>query len=144
MRTLDVYHQTPFLKKLLDYKRAAYYEHGDSSPAFPTNTDPVICDEGRWIVGVYPIMGYLDRRVLFPAFFPHDPGAYAKAAMVFDLFLKTTPNPVDWLAVIQHNPFVLGREPCVIDLILADTDYPHPQWIEYQHRVAAFSTAEAA
>lgn len=137
MRKIEVYNSTALVEALLTYKGISIEVHNETCPAFQDATNPIIFDNGRWIIGVYPILGYLDRRVLWPQFFPESHDEFAKASMVFDHFLKEAPDPSEWLQFVTHNSFVLGKEPCVIDLILSRVDYDHPVWLSYQKKVNA-------
>ena len=144
MRKIDLYNPTPFVEALIAYKGIACQIHEEPCPAFQDTSNPIIFDEGRWIMGVHPILGYLDRRVLWPAYFPLDHDEYAKASMVFDMFLREDPSPEDWLPIISGNGFVLGREPCVVDLILSRMEFDHPAWGAYRARVQSIQGDEAA
>ena len=62
---------------------------------------------------------------------------FAKASMVFDHFQKEAPDPSEWLQFVGNNAFVLGKEPCVIDLILSRIEFDHPVWRAYQTKVNA-------
>lgn len=139
MRYIDLYNATPLSEALLTYKGLPYHKIGGPCPAFPDTDGPVIHHEGKWIAGTYPILGYLDRRVIWPAFFPTDHDEYAKASMVFDLFLREAPDPKAWIPLVTSSKFVLGNQPCVIDAMLARCPYEHPTWQNYIHRVKTAS-----
>ena len=135
MRSFKLYNSNPLVKALLDYKGVDYSVVKTPCPAFPSSNAPVLYDEGRWIVGLYPILGYLDRRVLLPAFFPTDADDYAKACMAFDHFLQQPPHPSDWLPIVAKSNFVLGDTPCIVDLLLSQQPSNDPLWLKYQDRV---------
>ena len=135
MRSFKLYNATNLTQLLLDYKGVDYSIVTKACPAFPDSNSPILYDEGRWIMGLYPILGYLDRRILLPAYFPLDADSYAKACMAFDHFLTRPPTPDDWLPIVAKHPFVLGEEPCVVDLILAQRASNDPVWNKYQSRV---------
>jgi hypothetical protein len=137
MRYIELYNPTPLAETLLKYKGLPYKIVGGPCPAFPDTDGPVLFHENKWIAGTYPILGYLDRRVIWPAFFPTDHDEYAKASMVFDLFLREPPDPKAWLPLVSSNKFVLGKDPCVIDAVLARRPYDTPAWQTYVHRVDA-------
>lgn len=138
MRPIELFNPTPLVRALLDYKGIDYLVSDKRSPAFPNSRAPIIRDDDKWITGTYPIMGYLDRRFYWPSFFPTEAESYAKASMVFDLFLHEPPNPTDWLPIVRHG-FVLGADPCVVDLILAQYTCNRPEWQTYCDRVAAIA-----
>ncbi len=140
MRYIELYNSTPLAQALLEYKGLPFKIVGGPCPAFPDTDGPVIHHEEKWIAGTYPILGYLDRRVVWPAFFPTDHDEYAKASMVFDLFLREPPDPKAWLPLVSSNHFVLGKNPCVIDAVLSRLPYKNPAWQNYVYRV---STARA-
>lgn len=144
MRKIELYNSTPLVEALILYKGIAYQIHEEPCPAFQDARDPIIFDEGRWIMGIHPILGYLDRRVLWPAYFPLDHDEYAKASMVLDMFMRDAPLPEDWLPIISNNGFVLGREPCIVDLILSRIEYDHPSWDSYRTRVRSIQVKESA
>ena len=137
MRKIEIYNSTALVEALLTYKGVAIEIHPEPCPAFQDATDPIIFDNGRWIIGVNPILGYLDRRILWPQFFPDDHDEFAKASMVFDHFQKEAPDPSEWLQFVGNNAFVLGKEPCVIDLILSRIEFDNPVWRAYQTKVNA-------
>lgn len=135
MRYIELFNPTNLIKSALEYKGAAYKINSCKCPAFQDAEDPIIFDGGRWIMGVYPIIGWLDRRILWPQFFPDDYDAYAKACMVFDTFLVESPDPEDWMDVIKDVAFVLGKDPCIVDLVLSGQASINPAWVKYQARV---------
>lgn len=135
MRYIDLYNVTPLAEALLQYKGLPYQIKKGKCPAFPDHDGPVLHDDGKWIAGTYPILGYLDRRIVWPAFFPTDQDEYAKASMVFDLFLREQPDPKDWLPIVANAQFVLGKQPCIVDLVLSRIKHKHSAWAAYQERV---------
>jgi glutathione S-transferase len=135
MRYIELYHSTPLAEELLSYKGLPFKIKGGTCPAFPDTDGPVIYHEDKWIAGTYPILGYLDRRFVWPAYFPADHDEYAKASMVFDLFLRERPDPKDWLPLVSSNHFVLGRNPCIIDAVLASIPYDNQVWRSFADRV---------
>lgn len=135
MRYIDLYNATSLSEALLTYKGLPYNKISGPCPAFPDTDGPVIHHENKWVAGTYPILGYLDRRIIWPAFFPTDHDEYAKASMVFDLFLREPPDPKAWLPLVTSNQFVLGKNPCIIDAMLAQCPYEHPSWRDYVLRV---------
>lgn len=140
MRYIELYNPTPLAETLLQYKGLPYKIVGGPCPAFPDTDGPVLFHENKWIAGTYPILGYLDRRVIWPAFFPTDHDEYAKASMVFDLFLREPPDPKAWLPLVSSSQFVLGKHPCVIDAVLARCSFDNPVWQTYVRRVDAACT----
>lgn len=137
MRYIQLYNSTPLAQSLLDYKGLPYKVVAGECPAFPDHDGPVIQDGDHWIAGTYPLLGYLDRRVIYPAFFPAEQDAYAKASMCFDLFLREYPDPKDWLPIVANCTFVLGRHPCIVDLVLSSVPHSSDIWKDYQSRVHA-------
>lgn len=135
MRYIQLYNPTPLAEALIEYKGLPYKINKGKCPAFPDHDGPVIHDGNHWIAGTYPILGYLDRRIIYPAFFPVDQEEYAKASMCFDLFLREHPVPKDWLPIVSSCKFVLGRHPCIVDLVLSRTPYKNPIWEAYKKRV---------
>ena len=143
MRPIELYNSTPLAEALIEFKQVPIQKHTKPCPAFPKHQEPIIKDGDRWIVGLYPIIGYLDRRIPWPGFYPFEPEEYAKVAMVLDLFLKTPPTANDWLPIVQHSRFVLGDTSCVVDVILARLESDHPAWVDYVARVRAIPTARS-
>ena len=135
MRPFRIFNRTPFIESLFAAKKAEY-ELCNDPEGFPDYNKPIVNQGDVWIAGELPILLYLDSLIIQPKLLPTDPADLAASIQFLDEAHNGIEiNPMDWMEILQAQPFLLGERPYAPDLYLASFPSHTHEYKKYSKRV---------